>query len=148
MAGDTVVLSASIGVVLVPSGKVRPADLLRDANLAMYQAKLDGGDRVRLFSEELRQRSAFLLRSETELRRGIETGRLAVHYQPLVLLKTGAMAGFEALARLTLPSGDMLSPNDFIPVAEQTGLILPLGMKVLQQSASSSAAGTPPSATT
>jgi diguanylate cyclase (GGDEF)-like protein/PAS domain S-box-containing protein len=134
VAGDKVVLGASIGVVMIPAGKVRPADLLRDANLAMYQAKLDGGGRVRLFSEDLRQRSAFLLRSETELRRGIETGRLTVHYQPLVALDTGAMAGFEALARLILPSGDMLPPNDFIPVAEQTGLILPLGMKVLQQS--------------
>jgi diguanylate cyclase (GGDEF)-like protein/PAS domain S-box-containing protein len=135
VGGETVVLSASIGVVLVPPGKVRPADLLRDANLAMYQAKLDGGDRVRLFSDELRQRSAFLLRSENELRRGIETGRLSVHYQPLVSLQNGhAATGFEALARLVLPSGDMLSPNDFIPVAEQTGLILPLGLKVLQQS--------------
>ncbi|MBI3512773.1 MAG: EAL domain-containing protein [Proteobacteria bacterium] len=134
VGGETVVLSASIGVVLVPPGKLRPADLLRDANLAMYQAKLDGGDRVRLFSEELRQRSAFLLRSENELRRGIETGRLSVHYQPLVSLQDGHLAtGFEALARLVLPSGDMLSPNDFIPVAEQTGLIVPLGLKVLQQ---------------
>jgi EAL domain-containing protein (putative c-di-GMP-specific phosphodiesterase class I) len=134
VGGDTVVLGASIGVAMSAAGKIRPADLLRDANLAMYQAKLDGGGRVRLFTEDLRQRSAFLLRSETELRRGIETGRLSVHYQPLIALDTGAMAGFEALARLTLPSGDMLPPNDFIPVAEQTGLILPLGMKVLQQS--------------
>ncbi|HUA51490.1 MAG TPA: EAL domain-containing protein [Candidatus Sulfotelmatobacter sp.] len=133
IGGDPVVLSASIGVVMLPSGKVRPADLLRDANLAMYQAKVDGGDRVRLFADDLRQRSAYLLRSETELRRGIETGRLSVHYQPLVSLDSGAMAGFEALARLTLPSGDMLPPGDFIPVAEQTGLIVPLGLKVLQQ---------------
>jgi diguanylate cyclase (GGDEF)-like protein/PAS domain S-box-containing protein len=134
VAGDTVVLSASIGVAMVGPGKLRPADLLRDANLAMYQAKLDGGDRVRLFSDELRQRSAFLLRSESELRRGIETGRLSVHYQPLVSLQNGhAAIGFEALARLVLPSGDMLPPNDFIPVAEQTGLILPLGLRVLQQ---------------
>jgi diguanylate cyclase (GGDEF)-like protein/PAS domain S-box-containing protein len=133
IGGDAVVLSASVGVALLPSGRVRPADLLRDANLAMYQAKVDGGDRVRLFTDDLRQRSAYLLRSETELRRGIETGRLSVHYQPLVSLATGAMAGFEALARLTLPSGDMLPPGDFIPVAEQTGLIVPLGLKVLQQ---------------
>jgi diguanylate cyclase (GGDEF)-like protein len=134
VAGDKVVMGASIGVAMCPRDKVRPADVLRDANLAMYQAKVDGGGRIRMFTEDLRQRSAFLLRSETELRRGIETGRLSVHYQPLVELKTGTMAGFEALARLTLPSGDMLPPNDFIPVAEQTGLILPLGMKVLRES--------------
>ena len=134
LAGETVVLGASIGMAMRPEGKLRPADFLRDANLAMYQAKVDGGGRTKAFSEDLRQRSAFLLRSETELRRGIETGRLSVHYQPLVSLQTGEMSGFEALARLTLPSGDMLPPNDFIPVAEQTGLILPLGMKVLQQS--------------
>ncbi len=134
LAGETVVLGASIGMAMRPEGKFRPADFLRDANLAMYQAKVDGGGRTKAFSEDLRQRSAFLLRSETELRRGIETGRLTVHYQPLVSLQTGEMSGFEALARLTLPSGDMLPPNDFIPVAEQTGLILPLGMKVLQQS--------------
>ena len=134
IAGDKVVLGASIGVAIIPPGKVRPADLLRDANLAMYQAKVDGGGRVKLFAEDMRQRSAYLLRSETELRRGIETGRLSVHYQPLVTLKDGVMAGFEALARLTLPSGDMLPPNDFIPVAEQTGLIVPLGMKVLRES--------------
>jgi len=105
--------------------------LLRDADVAMYQAKDKGRNRVELYSEETRRRIVRRLDIEQELRAAVEAGTLEVHYQPQVDLLTGRVAGVEALARWTHPRLGAVAPNEFIAVAEETGLIGPLGSFVL-----------------
>jgi diguanylate cyclase (GGDEF)-like protein len=107
--------------------------LLRDADVAMYQAKDKGRNRIELYSEETRKRIVRRLEVEQELRSALETGGLAVHYQPQVDLLTGSVVGVEALARWKHPRLGDVSPAEFIAVAEETGLIGPLGSLVLEQ---------------
>ena len=107
--------------------------LIRNADAAMYRAKERGRARFELFDDEMRQRSVSWLETESELRRALDRGELRNMYQPIVSPVSGEIVGFEALVRWHHPERGVVSPIDFIPVAEQSGLIVPLGQAVLEQ---------------
>ena len=126
-------LHASIGVVLAERTHVRPDELLRDADAAMYLAKERGRGRFELFDEQLRHRVVGRLQTESELRVAIERHEIEPYYQPLVNLETRQIIGVEALARWRHPTQGVIGPNDFIDIAEETGLIGELGQQMLQR---------------
>ena len=132
--GHEVFASASIGVVLSAPDRDRPDDLLRDADLAMYRAKANGKSRYEVFDHTMNARVTERLALETSLRRALERGEFRVHYQPIIDLADGEVSGFEALVRWEHPKRGLVSPLDFIPLAEETGLILPIGRWVLEES--------------
>ena len=124
-------ITASIGIAVAESADALPEDLLRDADAAMYRAKERGRGRYELFDDVLRKRVLLRLRTENELRRALEHGELRVVYQPVVELATGSLTAVEALVRWQHPQRGLLDPVDFIPVAEDSGLIGALGDWVL-----------------
>jgi diguanylate cyclase (GGDEF)-like protein/PAS domain S-box-containing protein len=124
-------ITASIGIAVAESADALPEDLLRDADAAMYRAKERGRGRFELFDDVLRKRVLLRLRTENELRRGLEQGELRVVYQPVVELAGGTVTAVEALVRWQHPQRGLLDPVDFIPVAEDSGLIGALGDWVL-----------------
>jgi len=124
-------VTASIGVALTRGGDAHPESLLRDADAAMYRAKDMGRNRIELFDESMRQRAAQRNELADQLATGIEEDNIAVHYQPCVDLITGTITGVEALARWQHPIRGILSPYEFIALAEDTGLIVGLGLAVL-----------------
>jgi len=124
--------SASIGVVVTPArGELEAESLLRDADTAMYQAKESGRDRVAVFGLEARARMRTRLDLDSNLRAALNSGQIEVHYQPEINLDNGEMAGVEALVRWRHPERGLVPPADFIPIAEETGLISQLGALVL-----------------
>ncbi len=125
-------VTASIGIALAHEGTERPQSLLRDADAAMYRAKARGQGRYELFDQAMRARAMERLQLENDLRRAIVNGELRVFYQPVVSLKTGATAAFEALVRWQHPGRGLILPADFIPLAEQSGLIESIGRWVLE----------------
>ena len=138
LPGGRVVVSASIGVVHVV-GEAEPTAVLRDADLAMYEAKQLGRNRTALFHDGLRERAVARLEVENALRDAVRYDEMQLHYQPVIRLKDRRMVGVEALLRWERPGLGMVQPNAFVPVATDTGLILPLGRWVIEQAAEAAA---------
>ncbi len=128
-------LTASIGLALAESQPHRTEEVLKDAELAMYYAKRIGGDRIEIFKPAMRSRKTDRLTMESELRRAIEREEIKILYQPIVRLEDRMVAGFEALARWDHPKLGRLSPAEFISIAEEIGLIVDLGLFVLERTA-------------
>jgi diguanylate cyclase (GGDEF)-like protein len=131
--GGSLVLSVSAGVALATSALVSPDSLLRDAEAAMYGAKRDERAHAAVFSESTRTRAVRRLDTEISLRESISSGELRVHYQQIVDLLDGHVLGHEALVRWAHPTKGLIGPDQFINVAEETGLIVPLGAFVLRE---------------
>jgi diguanylate cyclase (GGDEF)-like protein/PAS domain S-box-containing protein len=127
LGGKEVFTSVSIGIALSNSAYEQPEDILRDADTAMYRAKSLGKARYEVFDADMRASVMARLQLETDLHRALERGELRNFYQPIVALASGEIAGFEALLRWQHPTRGLLGPIEFIPVAEETGLIRELG---------------------
>ncbi|MGH8889364.1 MAG: putative bifunctional diguanylate cyclase/phosphodiesterase [Acidothermaceae bacterium] len=132
-SGRAVHLSASMGVAPARSRSVTVANLLADADLAMYEAKTSGKGRYVVFAPTFRKAAAGRLALEEDLRTAVTEGAFALHFQPVVDLVTDRWAGTEALLRWPHPTRGMVPPLDFIPLAEDTGLVVPLGKWVLEK---------------
>jgi diguanylate cyclase (GGDEF)-like protein/PAS domain S-box-containing protein len=133
LSGKKVFSSVSIGIALSSIGYDKPEDMLRDADTAMYRAKSMGKARYEVFDMEMRASVMARLQLETDLRDAIERDELRNYYQPIVSLETGHITGFEALLRWQHPIRGLLPPSEFIPVAEETGMIRELGWWNLRQ---------------
>ncbi|MBN9233267.1 MULTISPECIES: EAL domain-containing protein [Phyllobacteriaceae] len=130
-----IVLTASIGLITWTTDQVSADDLVKDAELAMHQAKRFGGDRIEPFRPAFRTVGTDRLQFESDLRRAIERREFTLAYQPIVRLEDSSVAGFEALLRWDHPRRGMIPPADFIPVAESCGLIVQLGLFAMQKAA-------------
>jgi len=127
-------LSASIGVALAePGDPISGERLVEDADAAMYRAKERGGARAELFDHGMRERAVLALEIEQELQRALDRGELRLFFQPTVELRSGEMVGAEALVRWEHPERGLLAPNAFLDVAEETGLIVPIGAWVVDE---------------
>jgi diguanylate cyclase (GGDEF)-like protein/PAS domain S-box-containing protein len=133
LEGHEVFESASIGIALSVTGYERPQDIIRDADTAMYRAKALGGGRHAVFDQAMHARAVKALQLENELRRAVERRDFVLHYQPVVSLAEGRVVSFEALVRWKHPEKGLVMPSHFIGLAEETGLIVPLGSWVLRE---------------
>jgi diguanylate cyclase (GGDEF)-like protein len=132
--GSEVLVSASIGVTVAnPKQEESPEDLLREADVAMHAAKRKGKARHKVFDPGADTTTSGRSLAEAEMRRAVEEGEFRVHYQPLVSLVSGKVRGLEALVRWQHPVYGLISPEEFVPLAEQTGLIVPIGRWVMRE---------------
>jgi diguanylate cyclase (GGDEF)-like protein/PAS domain S-box-containing protein len=133
VGGQDLFVRVSAGIAFCAPGYERAEDVLRDADTALYKAKLDGRARHQVFDASMHERVIHELRVEHSLRRAVERGELTLHYQPIVALADGRIAGFEALVRWQHPERGLIAPHEFIPVAEETGLIFAIGRWTLRE---------------
>jgi diguanylate cyclase (GGDEF)-like protein len=131
--GQQIIVGASIGIALAPCDGAAADALLRNADIAMYRAKADGRGRYHFFEPEMDKRIQSRRTLELELRKALINSEFELYFQPVVNLQSGDVSGFEALLRWNHPERGLVSPVDFIPLAEETGLIIPLGEWVLRQ---------------
>jgi diguanylate cyclase (GGDEF)-like protein len=131
--GHQVVIGASVGISVAPNDGDDPDQLLKNADMALYRAKGDGRGTYRFFEPDMDARMQARRELEMDLRKAIANGELEVHYQPLVNIEKNKVSGFEALVRWKHPTRGMVSPAEFIPLAEEIGVINPLGEWVLNQ---------------
>ncbi len=133
LSGHECHTTASIGIAMYPSDGADMQTLTKNADMAMYLAKEDGKNGFRFFTKEIKAQSIERLTLETALRRALERDQFSLHYQPKVDMASGQITGVEALLRWTHPELGMVSPAQFIPLAEETGLIVPIGRWVLKE---------------
>ena len=131
--GESVTVGTSIGIVFATPHYQNPMDLLRDADIAMYQAKKSKTTAYAIFHTGMHDEAVKLLSLENEIRQGLENQEFRLYYQPIIHLGTGLIAGLEALVRWQRSDGSFKLPSEFIPVAEDTGLITTIGQQLLEQ---------------
>src|SRR6185503_11012084 len=131
--GHEVFVTTSIGITFSNGGYQDPENVLRDADTAMYRAKESGKARYEVFNSTMHSRAVALLKLENDLRRAIERHEFNVYYQPIIDLATDEVSGFEALVRWYHPDRGLVPPDEFIAIAEETGLIVEVGSMVLRE---------------
>ncbi len=131
--GHSIVITASIGIVLNLLRYEHVEDIMRDADIAMYTAKVGGKNRSQVFDTSMREEAEGILKLESGLREAFGKGEFRIHYQPTLSLKTQQITGFEALVRWQHPERGLLYPADFMKAAEESGLIVPIGQWVLRE---------------
>lgn len=134
LIGHEVYITASIGITMSNGNYTDPENVLRDADTAMYRAKERGKARFELFDSTMHSHAVALLQLENDLRRAIERNEFQVYYQPIICLDNDELYGFEGLVRWNHPERGLVSPDSFIPIAEETGLIVDIGRWVLHES--------------
>ncbi|HWK38612.1 MAG TPA: EAL domain-containing protein, partial [Hyphomicrobium sp.] len=135
IAGQEIVLTGSIGIAVYDGQTPSHLDLYKEAEIAMYRAKRGGADRIEIFRPEMRSDRDDRVALESDLRKALAKNQIKVFYQPIIYLPTEELAGFEALVRWEHPKRGLMSPDDFIPIAEQSDLIVRLGSHVLLRAA-------------
>lgn len=133
LGNNEITVTFSMGIVIFTPEYENADEILRDADTALNRAKLNGKGRYEIFDSEMRENILGFISLETELRRAIDTSQLVLYYQPVVDLRTNIVRGFEALVRWNHPSKGLISPDVFIPIAEETGLIIPIGQFVINE---------------
>ena len=133
LEGHEVVATVSIGISTVPGGHRRPENILREADIAMYQAKLGGRASSRMFDEQMHTRAAAMLKFESDLSQAVKRRELRLQYQPVISFADDHIVGFEALLRWQHPERGLIYPQEIISVAEDTGLIVPIGTWVMEE---------------
>ena len=131
--GKEVYVQGSIGLAFAAEGPVSPAEVLRNADAAMYVAKTEGKARYAVFEPHMHAAALHRLTLRGDLQRALDNNEFRLHYQPIVTMETGALVGVEALVRWAHPTRGLVAPDAFIPLADETGLVVPLGQWVLEQ---------------